>query len=91
MPTLHLIIKGKVQGVFFRATAREVAEELQVKGWIRNTEEGNVEAIVSGSDEQLQKFTTWCKKGPERAIVTDVIISKIEEQHFSEFKVIRGS
>lgn len=91
MPAIHIIIKGKVQGVFFRATAREVAEELGIKGWIRNTDDGDVEAEVSGTDEQLQKFTNWCWKGSQRAVVTDVLLSEIEEQSFHDFKVIRGS
>jgi acylphosphatase len=42
MPTVHLLVKGKVQGVFFRATAKDVADKMGVKGWVRNTEEGNV-------------------------------------------------
>jgi acylphosphatase len=90
MPTVHLLIKGKVQGVFYRATARDMAEELGIKGWVRNTEEGHVEAVASGPQEKLDQFIQWCRKGPSQAVVTDVIFTPAEEENFREFKVIRG-
>jgi acylphosphatase len=90
MPTVQLVIKGKVQGVFYRATAREQAEVIGIKGWIGNTVEGDVEAMVSGSEEQINRFIEWCRKGPERAIVTDVNVTAIPDQNFETFKVIRG-
>jgi acylphosphatase len=91
MPTVHLLVKGKVQGVFYRASAKEIAEELGVTGWIKNTEEGDVEITAKGSDEQLQKFIEWCKIGPRRAIVTGVETSELEEASFKGFEVIRRS
>jgi acylphosphatase len=89
MPTNHILIKGKVQGVFFRATAKDVANELGLTGWIKNTKEGDVEATVSGDDQQLKKFIKWCKQGPDRAIVEEVIINQEEETTFKSFTVIR--
>lgn len=89
MPTVHLLIKGKVQGVFYRATAKDVAKELGLTGWVKNTKEGNVEALASGSNEQLQQFINWCRRGPAKAIVTNVEISFLEEQPFNDFKIIR--
>lgn len=89
MSTVHLIIEGKVQGVFFRATAKDVADETGITGWVKNTEEGNVEIKASGSDDQLQKFITWCKTGPRRAIVTNVRVANIEQEDFKNFEVIR--
>ena len=89
MPTNHILIKGKVQGVFFRATAKDVANELGLTGWIKNTKEGDVEATVSGDDQQLKKFIEWCKRGPDRAIVEEVIINQEEETTFKSFTVIR--
>lgn len=90
MKTIHLLIKGKVQGVFFRATAKKVAEELNIKGWIKNTEDGDVEAIVSGDEKQLEEFIQWCKQGPEKAEVQEVIVTPQEEITFNDFEVIRG-
>jgi acylphosphatase len=89
MPTLHLQIKGKVQGVFYRASAKENADELGVTGWIKNTSEGDVEAVVTGSEDQLQAFVKWCKKGPSRANVSEVITTEQEETAFENFSVIR--
>ena len=90
MPTIHLLIKGEVQGVFYRATAKKVAEKLVITGWIRNTEDGDVEAIVTGTEQQLNEFTKLCKLGPEKADVTDVIITEKNETPFTGFEVIRG-
>ena len=89
MPTVHLLIKGRVQGVFFRATAKDVADETGVKGWVKNTEEGNVEIMASGTDEQLKKFTEWCSVGPRKAIVTDVVSTQMPDENFDEFKILR--
>ena len=89
MKTVHLLIKGKVQGVFFRATAKEVADKIGVKGWIKNTDEGDVEAVVTGSGQQLQEFVSWCKQGPRRADVSEVISTEQEETRFKDFSVIR--
>lgn len=89
MPTVHLLIKGKVQGVFYRASAKEVADEIGITGRIKNTKEGDVEIEASGTDEQLQRFTEWCRLGPRRATVTDVSIAEKPDTIFTEFKIIR--
>ena len=90
MPTLHLMIKGKVQGVFYRATAKETANKLGITGWIKNTVEGDVEAVVTGETAQLQTFVEWCKNGPERASVSEVIVTEQDETMFDEFSILRG-
>ena len=90
MPTLHLMIKGKVQGVFYRATAKETANKLGITGWIKNTVEGDVEAVVTGETAQLQTFVEWCKNGPERATVSHVIVTEKDETTFDEFSILRG-
>jgi acylphosphatase len=89
MPTIHLLIKGKVQGVFYRASAKEVAKEIDLTGWISNSGNGDVEAIVSGTQTQLDIFITWCQNGPKRAEVSEVVISKVEEQIFKNFSIKR--
>ena len=89
MPTIHLLIQGKVQGVFYRASAKEVALALSLTGWVRNTDEGHVEAIASGTDSALQKFVDWCNKGPEKAIVTNVQVTQMEEETFKSFQIRR--
>ena len=89
MPTIHLIIKGTVQGVFYRATAKTIADKTGVTGWIKNTEDQNVEALVTGAEEQLEEFISWCKKGPARAKVTEVIAHPQSETAFKDFSVKR--
>ena len=73
MPTIHLLIKGKVQGVFYRATAKKVADKLKLTGWIKNTKDDNVEATITGDEDKLQEFIKWSKTGPDKAKVEDVI------------------
>lgn len=89
MPTIHLLVKGNVQGVFYRATAKKVADKLKLTGWIKNTKEGNVEITATGSEEQLNEFIKWCKKGPDKAEVEVVIIRDEPEKYFTEFEIIR--
>ena len=89
MPTSHLLIKGKVQGVFYRATAKQMANELGLTGWIKNTKEGDVEVTVSGNKQQLEKFVKWCKRGPDKAAVEEVVVTQKEETTFNNFNIIR--
>jgi len=87
MPTAHLIINGRVQGVFYRASAKQVAREIGVTGWVKNTDEGDVEMVAAGTEEQLRKFIDWCKVGPARAKVTEVVIDYIEGESFKNFEI----
>ena len=90
MPTIHLLIKGKVQGVFYRASAKDVALTLDLKGWIKNTREGHVESIVAGSEKSLQQYIEWCRKGPAKAVVQSINVTSIKDENFHEFRIIRG-
>ncbi len=89
MPTIQLLIKGKVQGVFYRASAITAAKHLQITGWIKNTPEGDVEAVANGSEEQLNQFANWCKQGPPLAKVQNVIITKVTGHSFKDFSIKR--
>lgn len=90
MSTVHLLIKGKVQGVSYRFSARETAERLSLTGWVKNTAEGHVEAMATGNEEALQQFISWCKKGPPGAKVTEVLVNPVGETPFTEFLITRG-
>ena len=87
--SVHLLVQGKVQGVFFRATAQEMAELLQLKGWVKNTPAGEVEIMAFGEREKVQQFIDWCKKGPPRAIVTKVQVTETVDYSFNSFQVLR--
>lgn len=89
MPTVHLLIKGKVQGVFYRATAKEMADEIGITGWVKNTPADSVEIVASGSQQGLQQFIEWCKRGPSRAKVSEVKVDEMDEATFDEFTIIR--
>lgn len=89
MPTVHLVIKGKVQGVFYRASTKKKAEELGITGWVQNTEEGDVEVVANGSQDALDTFIKWCHEGPSRAQVTGVEVMKKEDSTFKEFIINR--
>jgi len=89
MKTVRLTIKRKVQGVFYRATAKEVADLIGVKGWVKNLPDNNVEITATATEETLQKFINWCKHGPPKATVDDVIVEELELQEFNAFRIIR--
>jgi len=89
MKTIRLTIKGKVQGVFFRATAKDIADDLGVKGWVRNLPDRNVEITATATEEMLQKFIDWCNQGPPKARVDEVIVEELDFQPFNDFRIIR--
>jgi acylphosphatase len=90
MPTVHLVIRGLVQGVSYRAAARDFATRLAVSGWVRNTREGNVELTATGPEPALKKLITWCQQGPPLADVTEVSVHHMPETLFDGFEIRRG-
>ena len=69
---VHVIVKGRVQGVWFRANTKQKAEQLGVSGWIRNTQDGCVEAIFEGEEKCVNEMIDWCNRGPPLAKVNNV-------------------
>jgi len=68
----HVMISGRVQGVFFRAETRETARSLGLSGWVRNTRDGRVEAVFEGDSKAVEEMVQWCNKGPAGARVEHV-------------------
>ena len=89
MKTIRLTIKGKVQGVFYRATAKDVADQLGIKGWVKNLPDNNVEIRATSTEQILQQFMNWCKQGPPKAKVDDVIVEELSLEEFNGFRIIR--
>ena len=89
MISKELYITGKVQGVFYRATAKEIADKLGITGEIENLRNGDVKARVTGEPAKLEDFITWCRQGPVRAVVDGVSVSEIQTLNFPDFKIIR--
>lgn len=69
---VDVVVTGRVQGVFFRASMRERAEQLGVAGWVRNEPDGSVRAHLEGDPDAVDSLVAWCFHGPPAAIVQDV-------------------
>jgi acylphosphatase len=80
---VRLIVKGRVQGVWFRDSTRQKANELGVYGWVKNRLDGNVEVLVEGPENDVKELIKWCHHGPPYAKVTRV--KEIKEDWQGEF------
>jgi acylphosphatase len=86
---IRILIKGKVQGVFFRQALKVTAKKNNVSGWVRNLSDGKVEAIIEGDDENVSAVVEWCHAGPANARVEDVEIKNEKfVGAFSKFDVL---
>jgi acylphosphatase len=72
---IHVVVRGRVQGVFFRKSAVETARRLGVAGWVRNRMDGGVELQAEGTEEALEALLAFCREGPERARVDEVVVA----------------
>jgi acylphosphatase len=72
----HVLVEGRVQGVFFRAETRCIAQQHNLTGWVRNLPDGRVEAVFEGEEDDVEKAVQWCHKGPPSAMVTKVAVKK---------------
>lgn len=68
----HVFVSGKVQGVYYRATTREEAQERGVEGWVKNLEDGRVEVVFEGETDDIEDMVEWCHEGSSAARVEDV-------------------
>jgi len=88
MTRLHLFIRGRVQGVFFRASTQEKARELGVTGFVKNLPDGRVEIVAEGAQPAVDALAQWAESGPPQASVERV--ERITEEatgEFGEFRV----
>lgn len=88
---VHVLVSGKVQGVGFRAFTKEKADDLGIKGWVRNLLDGRVESVMQGPSDGIDKLLVAVKRGPRSARVDGLEVKdeKIAEK-FADFKVIEG-
>jgi acylphosphatase len=87
--TLSITISGKVQGVYYRQSAKEKAQELGITGSVKNLPNGDVFLMATGAPEQLKQLVEWCRIGPSRAVVNNVQVQQIEDRLFSGFTIQR--
>ena len=91
MPLMPLcrryLVSGRVQGVSYRANAERAAQRIGVRGWVRNLDDGRVEALAVGSAEELAEFYAWLRRGPRFAEVTDVEVFEEPAQVHADFVI----
>jgi acylphosphatase len=83
----HVYVTGTVQGVYFRATTRDEAQDRDLDGWVRNLDDGRVEAVFEGPEEAVDEMVEFCAEGSAAAEVTDVDVSYEEPVGESPFSV----
>lgn len=81
----HLFVSGRVQGVFFRQNTKRKAQGQGVKGWVRNLDDGRVEAMFEGEESAVKALVNFCRKGPKGASVTNITVNW--EPFQDEFKI----
>lgn len=83
-----IIVSGRVQGVFFRDSAKEIAHSLGIFGTVRNASDGTVHIELEGEHEQLEQFLFWCAMGPKDAVVTNMDVAKGELRNLAGFEIL---
>jgi acylphosphatase len=83
----RVVLRGEVQGVFFRDSARREAERRGVAGWVTNRSDGAVEAVFEGPESAVEELVGWCRSGPSRADVRDVDVSDEEPERLDGFTI----
>lgn len=89
MKHINITVRGKVQGVFFRASTKAVANQLGVKGLVKNQKDGTVYIEAEASEMFLDMFVEWCEKGPEKAVVEKVEVTDGEIKNYTNFEVVK--
>jgi acylphosphatase len=87
--TISILVKGKVQGVNFRYYTKQRAEIIGVTGTVKNLPNGNVLVVATGEDYQLNDLIAYCKEGPPKAMVTEIIKEELPLQIFMGFEIVR--
>ncbi len=88
LEAVKVIISGKVQGVSFRASLKKIAQECNVVGWVRNVEDGSVEAFIQGKNSNVQRVLDWCHSGPPNARVENLVIKKERVEPTARYFVV---
>lgn len=85
----HVFVRGRVQGVFFRQKTKQQARSLGVNGWVRNLDDGRVEANFEGEESAVKALVDFCSEGPKGALVTDVSVEwETFKDEFHSFDIV---
>jgi acylphosphatase len=86
----HLTVRGRVQGVYFRASTVQEAQNLRLTGWVRNCLDGSVEAVAEGDRSKVEDLIAWCRRGPRGARVHSVDVNwLVFSGEFQDFRIKR--
>lgn len=85
----HVFVSGRVQGVYYRATTRETARERGVDGWVKNLDDGRVEAVFEGDRAAVEAMVEWCDTGSPNARVDDVEVEYVDPTGIDGFEIRR--
>lgn len=85
--TIHFIVTGRVQGVFFRSSCKGIADRYHIKGWVRNLADGRVEGVATAEAARMDAFRDWLNRGPDMARVFVLEVTRIERQDFDAFEI----
>ena len=88
---LHILVRGRVQGVWFRASTQAEALRRSLTGWVRNLQDGRVEAWAEGDKAELRLWLDWCRQGPELASVTELTMRWTEPRGLSDFVILEDA
>ena len=88
MKCVHIIVSGRVQGVFFRDNTRRKATELGLCGYAKNLPDGTVEVVAEGDETKIKELIEFIKKGPGIAKITNIEIKRKEPENFKSFEVL---
>ncbi|MHB8895224.1 MAG: acylphosphatase [Candidatus Geothermincolia bacterium] len=83
----RVVVRGRVQGVFFRARTRQTARQLGLSGWVRNVRDGSVEALFEGDRDSVEKAIGWCREGPPASVVDSLDVEWLEPGALQGFEV----
>jgi len=93
MKSIHILVSGQVQGVFYRSFTKTAAEKLGITGWVKNLPDGRVEALATGNENKITKFIEELKRGPPASRVDNVEITEIQpseiKEKYTDFRISR--
>lgn len=89
LQTISIIVSGKVQGVFFRQSTKEIATNLGINGQVKNLPDGSVYILSTGTKDQLDNLLAWCRQGPPKATVIRIDIKELSYQLYDGFEILR--
>ncbi|WP_316802100.1 acylphosphatase [Pedobacter nototheniae] len=86
---INIIVSGKVQGVFFRASTKAVADQMGIKGFVKNEKDGSVYIEAEAEPFILDAFIDWCKEGPDKSKVENIEVTDEEFKDYRNFEVVK--